>query len=133
MPLKLTIPAPQRLCTAKTASGLGFRQLRAGTGSLPAADAMVKVNYIGYFAASGEVFDQGNGAAFPVQGVIAGFGEGARMMPRGAIYRFCIPAALGYGSVDKGPIPANSALVFQVEMLDPAHVPPQAMTAPAAN
>ena len=54
----------------------------------------------------------------PVAGVIPGFSEGLKMMPLGATYRFCIPAALGYGAKPAGQIPANSDLVFQVELLD---------------
>ena len=55
---------------------------------------------------------------FPANGVIPGFSEGLQMMKRGGIARFCIPAALGYGAQASGPIPANSDLVFQVELID---------------
>ena len=57
-------------------------------------------------------------ATFPVNGVIPGFSKGLQMMPKTAIARFCIPAAMGYGAQDSGPIPANSDLVFQVELVD---------------
>lgn len=117
LPFKQIIPAGQRLCTLKTASGLGYRVLRAASGPKPAADATVTVNYIGYLATSGEVFDQGMETAFPVKRVIPGFSEGLELMPAGAIYRLCIPAALGYGDKEAGPIPANSDLVFQVELI----------------
>ena len=39
-------------------------------------------------------------------------------MSKGSTWRFCIPAALGYGDKGTGPIPANSDLVFQVELVD---------------
>ena len=64
LPLKQIIPAGQRLCTARTASGLGTLQLRPGSAVRPAASDGVRVNYIGYLAASGEVFDQGMGSSF---------------------------------------------------------------------
>lgn len=64
LPLKQIIPAGQRLCTAKTASGLGTLQLRPGSAVRPAASDGVRVNCIGYLAASGEVFDQGMGSSF---------------------------------------------------------------------
>ena len=118
LPLKQIIPAGQRICTAKTASGLGTLQLRPGTTAHPAASAGVRVNYIGYLAATGEVFDQGMGVEFPVQGVIPGFSEGLQTMGKGAVMRLCIPAALGYGAKATGPIPANADLVFQVELVD---------------
>ena len=118
LPLKQIIPAGQRICAAKTASGLGTLQLRPGTAIRPAASDGVKVNYVGYLAASGEVFDQGMGVEFPVGGVIPGFSEGLQTMGKGGVMRLCIPAALGYGERATGPIPANADLVFQVELVD---------------
>ncbi len=118
LPLNPTISAEQRLCGAKTASGLGFTMLRPAQGPRPADTDYVLVNYIGYLAANGQVFDQGVGRAFPVGAVISGFSEGLKMTAKGSVARFCIPAALGYGSESSGPIPANSDLVFQVELLD---------------
>lgn len=118
LPLQPVVPATQRACTAKTASGLGYAQLKAGTGDKPATDSYVLVNYIGYLAATGAVFDQDQRAAFPVDGVVKGFGEGLQLLNKGAIYRLCIPAALGYGEQGSGPIPANADLVFQIELLD---------------
>ena len=118
VPLNPVIPAAQRQCTAKMPSGLGTRALRAGTPEKPAATDYVLVNYIGYLAADGTVFDQGSAATFPLDGVIKGFAEGIQTIGRGGIGRICIPAALGYADKPTGPIPANSDLVFQVELVD---------------
>ena len=118
LPLKQIIPAGQRQCAAKPAAGLGILQLRPGTAAHPAASDGVKDNYIGYLAATGEVFDQGMGIEFPVSGVIPGFSQGLQTMGKGGISRLCIPAALGYGAKATGPIPANADLVFQVELVD---------------
>ena len=118
LPLNPVVPAEQRGCTAKTASGLGYTMLRPATGVTPAATDYVLVNYVGYLAATGAVFDQNMRTPFPANGVIPGFSEGLQMMKRGGIARFCIPAALGYGAQASGPIPANSDLVFQVELID---------------
>lgn len=118
LPLNPTLPAGQRVCTASSASGLGHTMLRPASGAMPAATDFVLVNYIGYLAATGAVFDQGVGQAFPVNGVIPGFSQGLQMLPKGAIARFCIPAAIGYGAQGSGPIPANADLVFQVELVD---------------
>jgi FKBP-type peptidyl-prolyl cis-trans isomerase FkpA len=112
------VPAAQRLCSAKTATGLGYTMLRTGAGAKPADTDYVLVNYIGYLAATGAVFDQGMTASFPVNGVIPGFSQGLGMLGKTGIARFCIPAALGYGAQGTGPIPANADLVFQVELLD---------------
>lgn len=118
LPLKQIIPAGQRQCSAKPSPTLGILQLRPGTAAHPAASDGVKVNYIGYLAATGEVFDQGMGVEFPVGGVIPGFSQGLMAMGKGGVSRLCIPAALGYGAKATGPIPANADLVFQVELVD---------------
>lgn len=118
LPLEPIVPAAQRLCTDRTPSGLGYTMLRPGAGPKPATDATVLVNYIGYLAATGAVFDQNMRSPMPVSGVIKGFAEGLQMAGRTGVVRLCIPAAMGYGAQATGPIPANSDLVFQVEVLD---------------
>ena len=118
LPLEPIVPAAQRLCTARTSSGLGYTMLRAGAGAKPTADATVLVNYIGYLSATGAVFDQGMQTPMPVGEVIPGFSQGLQLLSKGAVVRLCIPASLGYGAQASGPIPANSDLVFQVELLD---------------
>lgn len=108
----------QRQCAAKTSSGLGVSVLRPASGPHPGATDVALINYIGYLAANGQTFDQAMQTPMPVDRVVPGFGEGLQLMSSGAIYRFCIPAALAYGAQGSGPIPANSDLVFQVELLD---------------
>ena len=118
LPLKPVLTPGQRVCVAKTASGLGYTMLRPATGAMPAKADYVLVNYIGYLAATGAVFDQGMQSAFPVNGVIPGFSEGLQMMAKTSIARFCITSAMGYGVQGAGSIPANADLVFQVELVD---------------
>jgi FKBP-type peptidyl-prolyl cis-trans isomerase FkpA len=122
VPLNPVVPAAQRQCTATTASGLGTRVLKeapsANGAAKPGTGDYVLVNYIGYLAASGTVFDQNVTQAFATGAVIKGFSEGLLLMTKGSVWRFCIPAALGYGAQGTGPIPANSDLVFQVELVD---------------
>lgn len=118
VPLQPVVPAGQRVCSAKTASGLGTRILRDAQAAKPKAGDYVLVNYIGYLAADGTVFDQNVTQAFSTGAVIKGFSEGILMMNKGSVWRFCIPAALGYGEKATGPIPANADLVFQVELVD---------------
>ena len=107
-----------RKCSARTKTGLGYHILREGNGAAPASSDTVTVGYAGYFMADGTKFDNSPSASFPVTGVIKGFGEGLMKMKRGALYRLCIPADLGYGDVTRGPIPAKSNLIFLVEMID---------------
>lgn len=118
VPLNPIVPAAQRTCAVKTPSGLGYTVLRQAEGAKPVAGDVALLRYIGYLAASGEAFDQSPAAPLPVDGVIDGFSEGLKLIPIGGIYRLCIPAAQGYGANAAGAIPANSDLVFQVELLD---------------
>jgi FKBP-type peptidyl-prolyl cis-trans isomerase FkpA len=118
VPLNPIVGAPQRTCAAKTPSGLGYTALRQAAGAKPTDGDVVLLNYIGYLAADGSVFDQGQRSPLAVTDVIPGFTEGLKLMSRGAITRVCIPAALGYGAKASGPIPASSDLVFQIELLD---------------
>ena len=118
LPLTPVVPAAQRLCASRTASGLGYTVLRPASGPKPAATDTVLINYVGYLAATGAVFDQAMQSPLPVDGVIPGFSQGLQMTARAGVVRLCIPAAMGYGAQASGPIPANSDLVFQVELLD---------------
>lgn len=118
LPLYPVIGGDKRACDKRTASGLGYSVLKASAATGPGATDVALVNYIGYLFKDGQVFDQAMEVPMPVDRVVPGFGEGLRLMGPGAIYRLCVPAALGYGAQASGPIPANSDLVFQVEMLE---------------
>lgn len=101
-----------------TASGLQYQVIKKGEGPSPTDTDVVLVNYRGALR-DGKVFDQAERAPFPVQGVVPGFGEGLKLMSRGAKYKFWIPPALGYGETSPDPkLPAHSVLIFDVEMID---------------
>lgn len=105
-----------------TASGLQYQVLEAGKGAKPRASDTVSVNYKGTLL-DGTVFDDssqhGGPAEIPLSQVVPGWQEGIALMPVGSKYRLWIPAALGYGErgTPGGPIPPNSTLVFEVELL----------------
>ena len=105
----------------RTPSGLASKVVQAGTGSqYPAATSQVTVHYSGWLT-SGSMFDssvtRGMPATFPLDGVIRGWTEGLQLMVVGEKRRFWIPAELGYGSRARPGIPADSMLVFDVELL----------------
>lgn len=104
-------------CTTTTASGLGWTAVKPGTGAMPTDQDVVLVNYRGTLA-DGKEFDKSDRAPFPVAQVVPGFSEGLKLMQKGGSYKLCIPAALGYGDKATGPIPANSPLIFTVDLLD---------------
>ena len=116
---------PVLTCKTATSEGLAYTVIKAGKGEKPGPDAKVKVNYKGFLKANGTEFDAGNGTEFAVGGVIPGFSQGLKMMVPGAKHRLCIPSKLGYGEAATGPIPANSDLVFEVELLSFTNPPPK--------
>jgi hypothetical protein len=101
----------------KTASGLQFQTVRPGAGAKPTDADVVLVSYKGTLA-NGTEFDANPRAAFPVQGLVPGFSEALKLMQRGGSYKLCIPPALGYGTQANERIPANSTLLFDVELID---------------
>ncbi len=107
-----------RACASKSASGLGFDVVKAGAGAMPGDADVALINYKGYVATSGAAFDDAGPVPVPVGQVIPGFAEGLKRMQRGGSYKLCIPPPLGYGDKVVGPIPANSTLVFLIDMID---------------
>jgi FKBP-type peptidyl-prolyl cis-trans isomerase FklB len=104
-----------------TESGLLYEVISEGTGEAPKATDTVEVHYQGTLI-NGSVFDssieRGTPAKFPVNRVIAGWTEALQMMKVGGKWRLHIPAELAYGAQSPSPkIPANSTLVFEVELL----------------
>ncbi len=103
-------------------SGLQYLVVTEGTGKKPTAADKVKVHYTGTLL-NGQVFDssvqRGQPVEFGVTQVIPGWVEGLQLMPVGGKYKFFIPAALAYGERGAGQqIQPNSALIFEVELLD---------------
>lgn len=114
-----------------TASGLKYVILQDNpNGTTPTATTdTVTVNYRG-FLPSGKVFDSNSAISFKLNGVIAGWTEGLQLMKKGAKYRFFIPSNLAYGTTGNSSIPGNSALVFDVELLDVVAATPSTTTSP---
>ena len=105
-----------------TASGLKYQVLKEGTGTVsPKATDTVNVHYHGTLL-DGTVFDssvqRGEPISFPLNAVIPGWTEGLQLMKVGDKFKFEIPPNLAYGPNSPSPkIPANSTLVFEVELL----------------
>jgi peptidylprolyl isomerase len=105
----------------ETASGLQYQFIQQGSGgAMPSAKDKVEVHYHGTLI-DGTVFDssveRGATITFGLNQVIKGWTEGLQLMSEGDKVRLFIPATLAYGSRNAGKIPANSALIFEVELV----------------
>lgn len=103
-------------------SGLQYQVLKKGEGPKPTAHDKVKCHYHGTLI-NGTVFDssvqRGEPAVFGVSQVIPGWVEALQQMEVGSKWRLFIPSELAYGEHGAGDaIEPNSALVFDVELLD---------------
>lgn len=114
-----------------TPSGLQIKMEKEGTGATPKDTDIVKVHYTGTLT-DGTKFDSSKDrnepAEFPVNGVIPGWTEALKMMKAGGTAKLAIPSKLAYGPQGRPGIPANSVLLFDVELLE-VKAPP----APAAK
>jgi FKBP-type peptidyl-prolyl cis-trans isomerase len=111
-----------------TASGLYYIIQRSGASSHPNINSIVSVNYKGYLT-NGTVFDS-SASGIPLKyvlgGLIAGWQEGLQLIGTGGKMTLFCPSALGYGSepqtrkvggVKQTIIPANSVLIFDLELV----------------
>ncbi len=91
--------------------------LIAGSGASPTIEDVALINYKGTLP-DGKVFDEQKQAVFPLQGVVPGFTKALMQMQRGGKYKVLIPSELGYGDKQAGPIPPNTDLTFEIELID---------------
>lgn len=121
-PVKLQVD-PTAYKVEGDVSQLEVTDLTVGEGEEAAADSSVKVQYKGTIAKTGEKFDSTYDTGEPIDltlsadKVIKGWVEGVPGMKVGGKRRLVIPADLAYGSQDVAGIPANSPLVFEIELV----------------
>lgn len=110
--------------TTTNEQGLMITDTKVGEGAVAVPGMTVSVSYVGRLE-NGQVFDASanhGGQPFTfVLGagqVIAGWEQGIAGMKVGGTRTLVIPAELGYGPRAVGAIPANSTLIFDVELVD---------------
>lgn len=108
----------------KTASGLQYQDVAAGSGAEARDGQVAVVHYTGWLT-DGTKFDssrdRGEPFSFPIGAgqVIPGWDEGVAGMKVGGRRKLVIPSNLGYGDMGAPPvIPPGATLVFDVELLD---------------
>ncbi|HVU66934.1 MAG TPA: FKBP-type peptidyl-prolyl cis-trans isomerase [Ktedonobacteraceae bacterium] len=121
--------APPLKGTATTMKdGLKYVDIKVGTGTAVTDGKTITANYTGWLASTCKKFDSSydahsGTAAAPISiqlatgSLIPGWVEGMVGMKPGGIRRLYIPAALGYGDQAAGSIPANSDLIFDVQLI----------------
>ena len=119
-------------------SGLQFQVITVGTGASPGPNDRVVAHYRGALW-NGTEFDssytRGTPLEFALSQVIPGWTEGLQLMREGGTYKLFIPSNLGYGASGAGgTIPANAALVFDIELVEvvsePVNLPPEQTVSP---
>jgi FKBP-type peptidyl-prolyl cis-trans isomerase FkpA len=103
-----------------TPSGVQYKVITPGSGEMPGPLDTVICHYKGTLI-DGKEFDSsigGEPAVMPLGRMIPGFKEGLMTMQAGGKYLMYIPAELGYGAQERGPIPGNSTLVFEIELFE---------------
>jgi FKBP-type peptidyl-prolyl cis-trans isomerase FkpA len=100
-------------------SGVFYVIEKEGSGGHPTANSVVKLNYTGKLLDDEEkVFDSGFGSTLRLMNTIQGWQHGIPMFKKGGEGLLFIPSGLGYGQWPTGSIPANSILIFEIELID---------------
>jgi peptidylprolyl isomerase len=114
---KITVPkTPAPTTLVKT-------DLISGTGAVAQSGDTITVNYVGALYKNGTVFDASwkRNQTLPVVlgagQVIKGWDQGLVGMRVGGRRELIVPPSLGYGAKANGPIPANSTLIFVIDLL----------------
>ena len=101
---------------------LVVKDLIKGTGPAATASSTVNVQYVGEVYKGGKQFDaswndgSGQPVSLPLSGVIKGWQQGIPGMKIGGRRELIIPPSLGYGATAQSKIPANSTLVFVIDL-----------------
>lgn len=126
----VTTPAPPSPLSKKPAvtvptgpppKKLVIKDLIVGHGTPATASSTVTVNYVGVLYKNGKEFDsswkRGQPTTFPLNGVIPGWTQGVPGMKVGGRRELIIPPSLAYKNKAQAGVPANSTLVFVIDLL----------------
>lgn len=103
-------------------TGFEKEDIKVGNGAVATVGDAVTVHYVGTLV-DGKVFDSSRDRGVPFTfnlgagEVIRGWDEGVAGMRIGGVRKLIIAPDFAYGPNARGPIPANSVLIFEVELL----------------
>jgi FKBP-type peptidyl-prolyl cis-trans isomerase len=118
-----TLGTPSENEIVTTESGLRYIDISVGEGEAAKAGDTAVVHYTGWLV-NGTKFDssvdRGEPFSFPLGAgrVIRGWDEGVDGMMVGGVRKLIVSPELGYGSRSIGPIPPDSTLIFEVQLLE---------------
>ncbi len=100
-------------------SGMLYQIVNPGSGLTPTLTSRVSVRYTGKLM-NGTIFDSNTGVPvqFLLNQVVAGWQLGLPLIKKGGTIRLIIPSSLAYGCNSTGPIPGDSVLYFEIELVD---------------
>jgi len=107
-----------------TVEGLEIYDMQVGTGAEAVPGSVVSAHYVGRLAADGTQFDSSLERGQPFEfklgtsAVIKGWDLGIAGMKVGGVRQLVVSPEYGYGAQSIGPIPANSTLIFEVQLVD---------------
>jgi FKBP-type peptidyl-prolyl cis-trans isomerase len=121
-PTDMSAPTQAQAGGTQPPTHLVTQDVVVGTGQAALPSDTVDVRYVGTLYSDGRLFDsswaRGNEPiSFPLSGVVPGFAQGIEGMQQGGRRVIVIPPDLGYGPRGQGPIPADSTLVFVVDLV----------------
>ena len=118
--------AKNKIKATRTASGLYYTITKQGEGANAKAGQKVSMKYLGKFL-DGKKFDSNVDDNFnmthPLEftlgigQVVKGWDEGIQLLNPGSKATLYLPSAIGYGPAGRGPIPPNTVMVFDVELV----------------
>jgi FKBP-type peptidyl-prolyl cis-trans isomerase FkpA len=128
-PAPVTIKAPQaevealkqyidanKIAATADERGFYYTIQAPGSGAKPTVCSNVTVNYVGKLT-SGTTFDSGNDVSFGLNQLILGWQEGIPLVAPGGSITLYLPPSLAYGAQAQSGIPANSILIFTIDLI----------------
>jgi FKBP-type peptidyl-prolyl cis-trans isomerase FkpA len=109
--------AVNNLTTKELDKGVHIVIVEAGNNKKPNINSKVKVNYEGRLT-NDVLFDSGSNVEFQLAGLIEGWRIGLKEIGEGGSCKLIIPPNAGYGGNANGIIPANSVLIFDMDLIE---------------
>ena len=106
----------RKITATRDERGFYYAVQSSGSGDKPTVCSNVTVNYSGTLT-NGTPFDSGSGISFDLNQLIVGWQEGIPLVAPGGSITLYLPPSLAYGPQEQNGIPANSILIFKIDLL----------------